>query len=105
MTTKIVIVKFTHAWQGYAAGESAGFDEDKAKALEEAGFATIEKKTTSRAARGGAATANANNVAPENIPGSNGNTDVPGGAGKAEEGVAPGDPNANLDADNDDRKP
>ncbi|MDT3720344.1 hypothetical protein [Pseudomonas oryzihabitans] len=104
MTTKTVIVKFTNAWQGYAAGETAGFDEDKAKALEEAGFATIEKKAAPRAARGGAATTSANNVPPENIPGANGDLDVPGGAGKAEDGVPPGDPNANADA-NDDKKP
>ncbi len=42
--SKPVIVVFTKPWQGYAKGEQAGFDKDKAAALQKAGFVTIDGK-------------------------------------------------------------
>lgn len=49
--SKSVIVQFVKPWQGYATGEKAGFDKDKAEALQKAGFATIGGKGASKAAK------------------------------------------------------
>lgn len=95
----IVIVQFDNAWQGYAAGEKAGFEKDKAEALEKGGFATILKKG-GKAAQSGTPNSVADRTSVDQIPGGkSGRRNVPGGAGKAEKGKAPGDPNNRTDQD------
>lgn len=97
----IVIVQFDNAWQGYAAGEKAGFEKDKAEALEKGGFATILKKG-GKTAQSGTPNSVADRTSVDQIPGGkSGRKNVPGGAGKAEKGKAPGDPNNQADQDND----
>lgn len=47
--SKLTIVDFIKPWRGYAPGEKAGFDNDTALALKDAGVATIGGKGAAKA--------------------------------------------------------
>lgn len=51
----LIIVIFTKNWRAYAAGETAGFDEDTAEALIEGGYA-VERNADTEAKSGTKAT-------------------------------------------------
>jgi hypothetical protein len=48
---KTIAVVFARAWRGYNKGETAGFDQETAEALHEAGIVESEAEDSSRRAR------------------------------------------------------
>lgn len=85
----LTIVTFTKNWRGYAAGETAGFDETTATGLIDGEYAEAAKKGGKRAPKPADPKTPASGKEPEK------KTDPPG----------PGDQNKPAGAEQDDEKP